>query len=101
MDKAEKIAFFVVIGLASPFLAFVSEGPVLQFNLGRTPGMYVDDWLFPTREGLATLGRSVTTWVTVDSLLWFLFLWQVAPRGVRALRRFRDKHSRHLKALPA
>jgi len=93
MEKAEKIVLFVVIGLASPVLAFMSEGAVLQFNLGGTPGMYVDDWLFPTREGIATLGRSVTTWITVDSLLWFLFLWQVVPRGVEAVQRFRDKHS--------
>jgi len=27
------------IGLASPFLAFMSEGAVLEFNLGGTPGI--------------------------------------------------------------
>jgi len=90
MEKAEKIVFFVVIGLASPVLALISELFVLASNLGDTPGMYVDHWLFPN-GGLETLGRSWMTWLTVDSLLWFLLVWLT----IRALQRFRDKHSRH------
>jgi len=34
MQLSEKIVFFVVIGLASPFLAFMSEGAVLH-SFGR------------------------------------------------------------------
>lgn len=91
-ERAKKIWFFVVIGGLSLFLALISEGMVFEqlHFLNETPGMYADQLLFPT-GGLETLGRSFFVSITVDSLLWFLFLWLT----IRAAERFRQRHSRH------
>jgi len=91
-DRANKIVFFVVVGLLSMFLALMSEGLVLQYNpiFSETPGMYVGQLLFPT-GGWETFGREWLTWIAVDSLICFVIVWQV----VRAAERFRERHSRH------
>ena len=94
-ERAKKIVFFVVVGLLSPILASISEFMVLSTDFPyETPGMYVADLLF-SDHNLATWNRDFLIWLTVDSPLWFLFLWLAIPRLIRAAERFREKHSRH------
>jgi hypothetical protein len=73
-ERAKKIVFLVVVGLASLYLALVSEGEVLQHTaIYQTPGMYIGELLFPAHDWDTYQAMAQPGWRSMRSFGFYSF----------------------------